>query len=333
MRFNVIAGLLLATCACSHGPPQSEAAKVERHDEWVLALRSDIDRLGTADGFEGRVRVLRAGKAEIDQSFGQAACLPLGVGRRILAAVAVGALVDAGKLGFDDRLERRLPSVAGTSFNALTVADLLTDSAGLAPTQGDTLRVRLEAAGKVPLQARPGTRIDPDDNRPWLLVEQLVAQVSGETFERFVQSRVTERAGMSATSLGPTAACPELTAGTTTVDDQFRLIDALRKASVVTVATREALWAPRLGLGPGSEVGYGFYLRTNGEQQAVGVGSNFSGPAFELWLDPGSSDALVLLGRTPTRTAKEVKTALGEFYALPPGPPHASAPARGPTGR
>lgn len=332
MRKGLVVVLSLSG-ACSHAPVPAASARVERRDDWLLALRSDVDRIAAGDGFEGGVRVLHGGKAEIDRTFGEQGCLPLGAGRRALASVTVGVLVEGGKLGFDDRLEQRLPSVRGSSFALLTVASVLTDSAGLAASSAESLEQRLEAAARLPLQAPPGTRVDPDDERPWLLVERLVAQVSGESFERFVEARVTAPAGMAATSLGPTTACPGLAQGVTTLEDQLRLIDALRAGKLVKPSIRDALWEPRLPLGAGSDVGYGFFIRTRGEQRAVGLGSTGAAPAYELWLDPAGTDALVLLGRTPARTARGIKTALGEFYALPPGAPHPTAPARRPPAR
>ena len=330
-RPRLVAALLLVVAGCSHGPPPAPAAaKVERRDEWIRALRSDVERIGTEDGFEGQIRVLHDGKPEIERTFGEAGCLPLGTGRRVIASVTVALLVQDGKLGWEDRLDRLLPELFESPVGQLRLSDLLTDAAGLAFTQGDSVEQRLEAAERMPLQAAPGTRVDPEDDRPWLLVERIVAQVSGGPFERFARERVISPAGMTGTALGSSAACPVAAQGATTVDDQLRLVDALRKATVVTPATRDALWAPRLSLVSGSEMAYGFFVRTAGEQRAVGVGSTGGAPAYELWLDPAGSDALVLLGRTPARTARAMRTALGEFYALPPALPHPSAAPRRP---
>ncbi|HEY1418423.1 MAG TPA: serine hydrolase domain-containing protein [Myxococcaceae bacterium] len=337
MRLTLFAALLLVGAGCSHAPPPTEATKHERHDDWVAALKSDLERIAPNDGFEGRVRVMHAGTAEIDRTFGTATCLPLGVGRRLLAAIAVGVLVDGGKLGWDDRLERRLPSTAGTSFAPLSVANLLTQSAGLALDSGGAsglgLDSRIDLAAKSPLRAAPGTLVEPADDRPWVLVERLVAQVSGEPFEGFVEHRIASPAGMTRTSLGPSVSCPEPTGGTTTLEDQLRLIDALRAGKVVSPRIRQELWEPRLPLSPGSDMAYGVLVRSNGEQRAVGLSAEGNAPAYELWLDPAGADALVLLGRTPAKTARGVRTALGEFYALPPGPPHSSTPARRPPSR
>lgn len=333
MRRIWLTGVLLSSMACSHAPPPAAETKVERRDDWLVALRSDLERIGANDGFQGRFRVVHAGKPEIDNEFGDTACLPLGAGRRLLATVAVGLLVDGEKLDWDDRIERRMPDTAGTSFASLTVANLLTDSAGLGPSTGDTLEARLDGAASVPRRAAPGTLVDPGDERPWVLVERLVAQVSGMSFGRFVDSRIAGPAGMTGTSVGPRPGCPDATRGTTTLDDEFRFIDALRTGKLVTPRTRAALWQPRLPLGPGYDVGYGFFVRTRNDQQAVGTSGEGSATAYELWIDPAGTDALVLLGKTPAKTARGIRTALGEFYALPPGPPHASSPARRPASR
>jgi hypothetical protein len=138
---------------------------------------------------------------------------------------------------------------------------------------------------------------------------------------------------MTGTSLGPSPSCPDATLGTTTLEDQFRLIDALRAGKVVSARVRQELWEPRLPLSQGSDMAYGVLVRSSAEQRAVGLSAEGNAPAYELWLDPAGTDALVLLGRTPAKTARGVRTALGEFYALPPGAPHSSAPARRPPSR
>ena len=69
MRWTVLAAALLASGACSHASPPPEAAKAEQRDDWLLALRSDLERIGANDGFQGRVRVLHGGKPEIDRAF------------------------------------------------------------------------------------------------------------------------------------------------------------------------------------------------------------------------------------------------------------------------
>src|SRR5262249_60081178 len=101
-----------------------------------------------------------------------------------------------------------LASVANTSFSALTLANLLTDSAGMALPNtlgvGETDLDRLvDASAKAPLRASPGTLVDPSDERPWVLVERIVTQVSGVPFAQFVQDRILAAAGMAGTSLSP----------------------------------------------------------------------------------------------------------------------------------
>ena len=69
MRLRLVAALLLVGAGCSHAPPPTQTVKNERHDDWVAALKSDLDRIAPNDGFEGRVRVMHAGTAEIDRTF------------------------------------------------------------------------------------------------------------------------------------------------------------------------------------------------------------------------------------------------------------------------
>jgi CubicO group peptidase (beta-lactamase class C family) len=339
VRLRLVATGLLVCAACSHAPPSTETKKVERRDDWLLALKSDLELTASNDGFQGQVRVVHGGKPEVDRTFGSTACLPLGAGRRLLATIAVGVLVDAGKLDWDDRLAQRLPSVANTSFAPLSLGNLLTSSAGLAhPNAGapsdraageSELDWLVRDAGKDPLRAAPGTLVDPGDTRPWILVEAVVAQAGGAPFEQFVATKVTAPAGMTGTTLGATSSCPDAKGGTTTIDDQFRLIEALRAGKLVSAGTREALWEPRLPLGPGSEVGYGFFIRTRESEKAVGVRAAGPVSAYELWLDPAGSDALVIVGSSATKTAQGIRTTLGEFYSLPPGAPHATPTRKG----
>ena len=96
MRRDLLAGVLLSSMACSHAPPPSAETKVERRDDWLLALKSDLERIASNDGFQGQFRVLHGGKPEIDNAVGDTTCLALGAGRRLLAAVAVASWSTTG---------------------------------------------------------------------------------------------------------------------------------------------------------------------------------------------------------------------------------------------
>jgi CubicO group peptidase (beta-lactamase class C family) len=304
---------------CSHGGAPAASGRPELREEWLTALQSDVRQIAANDGFQGAVRVVRAGKAEIDDAFGDGTCLPLGSGRRLLSSVTGAALVDEGKLRFDDRVVRFLPRYERTSFEPLTVANLLTASSGLAPTTGATPADALAAAARVPLGASPGTRIDTADQRPWLLLDEVIAAASGGSFAEAVQERVLTPAGLAETSLGPTGACPAADSGTSSVGDLLRLGDALRSGKLLRPATRDALWTGRIEMGPGLQRGLGFTLRGTEAQQAAGFSAVGPVPALELWINPANGDMLALIGRTDTRSAQHLRTALGEFFGLPPG--------------
>jgi CubicO group peptidase (beta-lactamase class C family) len=310
---------MLLVVGCSHGGAPA-SGRPELREEWLTALQSDVRQIATNDGFQGAVRVVRAGKTDIDDGFGDRTCLPLGSGRRLLSSVTVAALVDEGKLGFDDRVVRFLPKYERTSFEPLTVANLLTASSGLAPTTGATQADALAAAAKVPLGAAPSTRIDTADERPWLLLDEVIAAASGRSLAEAVQERVLSPAVLAETSLGPTGACPAAGSGIVSVGDLLRLGEALRSGKLLRPATRDALWAGRLDMGPGLQRGLGFTIRGTETQQAVGFSAVGPVPALELWINPLNGDMLALIGRTDTRSAQHLRTALGEFFGLPPGP-------------
>jgi len=320
--------LLLA--ACSHPAPKVTAEQQsELRDSWLVALQSDVERLASADGFQGTVRAVHGGKVELDRQFGDIRCLPLGYGRRVLATLAVASLVDEGKLNFDDRVTRVLPALRGTSVDPLAVSDLLTNSANLAPAKGGSVEESLAAAEHVPLLASPGTRTDPGDPRPWLLVEQVVATAGGQPFATQVRERILQRAGTTGTSVEPTAECPQAGRGVTTALDQMRIADALRTGKLVRPGTRDELLRPRIELAPGNAAALGFSVRTGDNGQAVGLGTSGALSVYELWFDPTSGDTVALVGSSTAKAAQSVKAAVTEFFALPPPPPRmTSSPTR-----
>jgi CubicO group peptidase (beta-lactamase class C family) len=320
----ILVCLLLA--ACSHPAPKVSAEQqAELRDSWLVALQSDVERLAGADGFQGTVRAVHGGKVELDREFGDVRCLPLGYGRRVLATLAVASLVDEGKLHFDDRVTRVLPALRGTSIDALAVSDLLTNAANLASAKGASFEESLVAAEHLPLLASPGTRTDPGDPRPWLLVEQVVTAAGGQPFSTQVQERILQRAGTTRTSVGPTAECPQAAAGVTTALDQMRIADALRTGKLVQPRTRDELFRPRIEFAPGITAGLGFSVRTGDSGQAVGLGTSGALSAYELWFDPTSGDTVALVGSSTAKTAQSVKAAVTEFFALPPPPPRTTS--------
>jgi CubicO group peptidase (beta-lactamase class C family) len=134
-----------------------------------------------------------------------------------MVGIAVGMLVDEGKLSFDDPMEKYLPEFKGLwveesraggrrmlvpAARPVTVRDLLTHTSGMGEypvtephwTSSEMTKV----AAREPLRFQPGTRwsystagID--------AVSRLVEVVSGESFDRFLQARLFDPLGMKDT--------------------------------------------------------------------------------------------------------------------------------------
>jgi CubicO group peptidase (beta-lactamase class C family) len=119
-------------------------------------------------------------------------------------AAAVLLLRDEGALRLDDLAEAYVPELAGSA--PITIRQLLTMTAGF-PTDdpwGDRLQGQPLAefaeflAGGVSLAWVPGTRFE-YSNLGYAILGRVIAAVSGEDYVQFVQTRLVQPLGMTAT--------------------------------------------------------------------------------------------------------------------------------------
>jgi CubicO group peptidase (beta-lactamase class C family) len=130
-----------------------------------------------------------------------------------ITAVCLGILADAGKLGFDDPVEKYLPEFAAVTVTeesqrvkparAITLRDVLTHTSGLAELERRDPHLTLEETSKrvvqTSLRFQPGTRwsystagID--------VMGRVVEVVSGMRFDQFLQKHVLDPLAMKDTS-------------------------------------------------------------------------------------------------------------------------------------
>jgi CubicO group peptidase (beta-lactamase class C family) len=120
-------------------------------------------------------------------------------------AAAILQLQEQGKLSIDDRLMKYLPSFPHA--NELTLRQLLNQISGLPnytsmPDIMNTMATAPDAEGKItayvagPLHFTPGTKWEYSNTNYWVL-GQVVATVSGMTWEDYVRANLFARAGMS----------------------------------------------------------------------------------------------------------------------------------------
>ncbi|PYP98775.1 MAG: hypothetical protein DMD34_01645 [Gemmatimonadetes bacterium] len=118
-------------------------------------------------------------------------------------------LVDEGRLALDAPIARYVPEFRGPMKDRVTVRHLLTHSAGLAAdlplyTETASRRPALAAVDTTTLLAPPGTSYRYSDLSAIVLM-QVVERVTGESFDRWVETRVFGPLGMPATRFLPPA--------------------------------------------------------------------------------------------------------------------------------
>jgi len=118
-------------------------------------------------------------------------------------------LVDEGKLALDAPVQRYVPEFTGPLKDRVTIRHLLTHSAGLVADLPlyDSTRTRaaaLHAVDTTTLLAPPGTTYRYSDLSAIVLM-QVVERVTGEPFDRWVETRVFGPLGMPATRFLPPA--------------------------------------------------------------------------------------------------------------------------------
>jgi CubicO group peptidase (beta-lactamase class C family) len=132
-------------------------------------------------------------------------------------AAAILQLRDAGRLSLDDPAERYVPELAGLRYPTadapkVTIRHLLTHSAGFPednPWGDRQLAITDEAMSRmlregIPFSTAPGTAYE-YSNYGFAILGRIVANVSGQPYERYVTERVLRPLGMHATTLESSA--------------------------------------------------------------------------------------------------------------------------------
>ena len=121
-------------------------------------------------------------------------------------ATAVMMLVEEGKVGLDDKLSKYFPH-APDQWNELTVRELLSHTAGFGdyPKNFDfrkdwTEAELLKMVEGIPLAYAPGTKWE-YSNLGYLTLGILIHRVTGEFYGDFLQQRIFQPLGMSATRI------------------------------------------------------------------------------------------------------------------------------------
>lgn len=207
-RLSLLAGLCLAAAvphAALAAPPADIDARIE-------AIRQSSGTPGMA------VAIVENGKVVLAKGYGERrlgapakvdadTIFMIGSTGKALTAAALATLVDAGKIGWDDKVIDHIPDFQ--MFDAwvtreMTIRDLLVHRSGLGLGAGDLLTVPRGAISRDDLMRRlryikPATSFRSGyayDNILYGVAGLLIERVSGQTWEDYMKAHVFAPAGM-----------------------------------------------------------------------------------------------------------------------------------------
>lgn len=189
------------------------AAPPERFRERVEALRRRTGVPGVAIAIveHGRPTLVRGwGVRRLggNDPVGPNTIFPTGSTGKAFTVAALATLVDAGRIGWDDRVIDRLPDFQLYDpwvTREITIRDLLVHRSGLGLGQGDLLFVprsrlsRVEAVRRLRF-LKPATSFRSGyayDNVLYMVAGQLIEAVTGRSWEDYVREQVLIPAGMT----------------------------------------------------------------------------------------------------------------------------------------
>lgn len=278
-------------------PPPELAAHGKLTDQQVAAdLDKYMDTLAAAGQFSGVVLVANPTQPIFEKAYGTYgeqhlpiptnALLGLASIGKTFTAVAIGQLVDAGKLRFDDPVSKFFPDTPRKLSDRITLHMLLTHTAGLAqfgdvawfkahPVRSEQEYVPLVFAE--PMAGEPGGKFS-YSNGGYMVLAGIIEKVTGQAYGDYVREHILKPAGM--TLPGGTVA---------TARDLWRFATALRGGKLVSPATRDLLLSPKVATDGGGQYGYGFEITdVNGERI---VGHDGGGPdisdRFDMYMGSG----------------------------------------------
>jgi CubicO group peptidase (beta-lactamase class C family) len=325
------------------------------------ALGGLLDRMCENDGFSGTVMVARDGLALFQRACGLAnradripmridTKLNLGSMNKMITAVAIAQLVEAGKLAFDDPVGKHLPEYPNADVaTKVRIHHLLTHTSGLGSffrdefqnasrTRFRTVRDFMGLVEKETLAFEPGARWQ-YSNSGFLLLGAIVEKVSGGSYFDYVRQRIYQPAGMLDTdAYEMDEPVPNLAigyvrdrdqpsrwrnnlfmhvikggpagGGFSTVGDLVRFAEALRHGKLVRENTWKLIASAKPELNS-PDYGYGFGVSGDGDM--VGHTGGFPGISAQLAVYPKSGYAIAALsnyGAPATAIVDQVRALL-----------------------
>ena len=206
--------------ASSAGPTAATKTRMTEA-EVVSSLEKYLEDTVKADEFSGAVLLAKNGKPIFQKAYGLASKefnvpnridtrFNLGSINKIFTRVAIGQLVEKGKLSFDDTIIKHLPDYPNRqAAEKVTIQHLLTMASGIGDFFGDKFdamaKDRLRKNGDFlplfasePLAFEPGTKRQ-YSNGGYIVLGAIIEKVSGQDYYDYVREHIFKIAGMENT--------------------------------------------------------------------------------------------------------------------------------------
>jgi CubicO group peptidase (beta-lactamase class C family) len=362
LTFAAILGLL----------PFAVCARADRVDDYVRLRmqREQLPGLTLAVVKDGRiVKAQGYGVAnlELDAPATPQTVFQIGSLTKQFTAAAILLLVQEQKIGLDDPIGKYLAGTPQT-WAHITLRHLLTHTSGL-PMDGIlttektffadyTDEEQLQSAAELPLLASPGERYS-YSNLGYNLLAMVVAQVSGKPYADFVRERLFLPAGMTATRVNDKTAitsrraqgylwikggrriCEQISptrylgSGSilSTVLDLARWDAALSTDTILTAASRKAMWTP-MTLNDGHPTDYGFGWVISERKKHAYIHHNGAMNGFLANVSRFPDDRLtviLMVNQSGSTNTERLAFGVARLYlpALrPPAPPQPTSPVK-----
>lgn len=223
-----LAGVRIEQMDGRGGPEAQAGQSVHGPRMTVAALRESLDRFVDArladQSFSGTILLMRGDQPVYSRAVGLAdrgRAIPvamdtkfnLGSINKAFTAVAIGQLLEQGKLQLDDTISKLLPDNPVPAAKEVTIDQLVQHRSGLGDFFGDrydavdksklrTPKDFLPLFADRPLEFAPGTR-ERYSNAGYVLLGLVVERLSGEAYHDYVRRHVYAPAGMKDTDSYP----------------------------------------------------------------------------------------------------------------------------------
>jgi CubicO group peptidase (beta-lactamase class C family) len=342
---KVIAGLFLWVGMTLLGRIGSVAAQSPSITD---SLRARLSQLAQADQFAGVVLLADRDRVVFQEAYGLAS-RRYGVPNRVdtkfnlaslgktFTAVAIGQLVEQGKLRWTDTLIKVLPDYPNREVGAkVTIRQLLTHTSGMGLywdklfagnwTAVRTGRDLLPFYADDPLQFEPGHGWS-YSNAGFAVLGLVIEKVSGEDYFSYIQRHVFDPAGMKDSGyFSMEEEVPNLATGYfrdstgavrnnlfthtvkgggagggfSTAPDLLRFARALRSHRLLSAATTELMMSQQTATDrPSDGYGYGFQIMHRNGVALVGHTGGFAGIGTLMFINPNNDRIGILVSNDP----------------------------------